>query len=1486
MTRALAVGFVWLSISGTGLAGGRYSFSNLQDSTSGFTNFSAPVISRVNGAVAFAGRLEAGQTGIFTVFGGRLTTNAIAGDGAFIRFADAVTNSLDAFDGYLRSADIAINSAGTVVFLATRADGVAGVFSGHGGTVRLWVDDKDRFKSFHFEDNTVRWAGLSINDAGTLAVAAQLKEGGTELLMISPSGEIRTLTSSSKLAPALGLDSPMITSSGVVGFRARLPDLAQTYYSEDPDIGTPARVLATGSGANSFRLLGMPSLNDIGVFSFWATRDNSHTVGVFTTALADIGPSAIYSETQLGLGFFVDYTKVTAINKSGRVIFSFTGNKSIYSGPNEEDRVIGYGDSLFGSTVSAVTISRQSLDESGRIAFSYALADGRSGIAVSSPPPARNPTGDLLIKASEEPSSAFRSQDEFLPSPEEEQLRVIEFAPKTNSVIAFDVLLRNAASEPVSYILSGEETGDTGWKMSARLGVADLWSTLKGDGYVIESLGPGASLQFRVELSGTNPAVRLPSGTQHGFAISVAKKNDPFLVHDAVGARAETVVDLVVNTLGDKEDFDDTDGVADVDRDTPGQQVTLRAAIQTAIKAAGRQRITFDLPNKDPAGPTIRLLNSLPVLTGVCEIAGETQPGAGRVAIDGSALASNSAVGLDVAGKAVISGLSFVGFPNALRLSGGASVVKQCFFGLDAKGQLAASNSASVLITSGKLGPGNGMTVRSNIFVRGAAGVVVHKQEGGVSPKNATIDGNTFGRMAGSDAQRGPHHGVIMANASSCVLGGLVPAARNSFFETGTAVVIAGKEAANNAVLGNWIGLTADGVRFVGESWLHYGVVIAFDAHHNQVGSSAAGSRNIIGGCFPCGVLVTLRAHDNAIEGNWIGLNSQGTGEAYNNTGVWLQAGSKNRLGGSTPAQRNIIAGNLREGVKIGHIRGEPFRPEEDPGTELCSEAQVQGNWIGLDPSGTRAIPNGRDWSDGHGIRIAQFADGTLVGGNTEGKRNLVGGNEGPGITVEGDKGTTQTILGNYIGLAPDGTSPRPNHGAGIKVYYEPVAIIGGFDPGALNRIAFNTGAGIDLSYVRSASATPLSANLIYNNLEKKNIALQSSPLANDPGDADVGANGLQNWPFLLGAFNQDGATVVVLDVSSLVRNTPIRLDLFRAAGGGGDLWLGGVDVTTGSNSRDVYGITMALQAVGTEITALATSAEGTSEFSPITRVYAGQDTDQDGIPDSIEESAPVPAAVSAASPSLLPSGLLSTPTQGDRNADDVPDASQANVSSVQIPNREVWITIEAGSDLELGYAVGLARDRVPRLPIGTRVEPGAVRFDLYNNEDLAQPIRFLLPPQPTLPTVWLLANSGWKQIAVDSSEKLGGLLAIRFLLPPNLESNTWVVALGQPASPKVDAPLLTLFPWTFEPLGRDETVPPPAFNDESTPTAVLEHGWVHHVRVALPPDSPDAQLETSADLIQWNRIDATPFPNSPYLDLAWPEPDPYRFFRWNPDVP
>jgi hypothetical protein len=109
---------------------------------------------------------------------------------------------------------------------------------------------------------------------------------------------------------------------------------------------------------------------------------------------------------------------------------------------------------------------------------------------------------------------------------------------------------------------------------------------------------------------------------------------------------------------------------------------------------------------------------------------------------------------------------------------------------------------------------------------------------------------------------------------------------------------------------------------------------------------------------------------------------------------------------------------------------------------------------------------------------------------------------------------------------------------------------------------------------------------------------------ANDAGDADSGANGLQNFPVLSSA-TSTGSTTNVLGSLSSAAATQYRIEFFSssacdASGNGqGQTFLGFASVTTNASGLALIDATLSIPAPGPQITATATDPTGnTSEFS------------------------------------------------------------------------------------------------------------------------------------------------------------------------------------------------------------------------------------------------------------------------------------------------
>src|SRR5439155_13647 len=157
-------------------------------------------------------------------------------------------------------------------------------------------------------------------------------------------------------------------------------------------------------------------------------------------------------------------------------------------------------------------------------------------------------------------------------------------------------------------------------------------------------------------------------------------------------------------------------------------------------------------------------------------------------------------------------------------------------------------------------------------------------------------------------------------------------------------VGILGAGSDSNVVEGNFIGTDRTGTAALGN--IQRGVNLFNGAQHNIVGTDADGinddaERNIISGNGQDGVgISTAGTSFNVIAGNYVGTDSTGSLAIGNHQrGVSIFGGAAaNTVGGTSPAARNVIGGNLFEGVGI-------------LGAGSDSNV-VEGNFIGTDRTG------------------------------------------------------------------------------------------------------------------------------------------------------------------------------------------------------------------------------------------------------------------------------------------------------------------------------------------------------------------------------------------------------------------------------------------------------------------------------------------------------------------------------------------------------
>lgn len=379
------------------------------------------------------------------------------------------------------------------------------------------------------------------------------------------------------------------------------------------------------------------------------------------------------------------------------------------------------------------------------------------------------------------------------------------------------------------------------------------------------------------------------------------------------------------------------------------------------------------------------------------------------------------------------------------------------------------------------------------------------------------------------------------------------------------------------SIQGNFIGTNASGTA-AGPGAPSVGIAIVSDA--NVVGGTQPADRNLISGNSD-GVVINGQplafpntGRSNVIQGNLIGTNAAGTAVipgGSNGVVVAMDSsssrGRQNTIGGSTPAARNVIAGQAQVGVLL---RGGSLAA---PGANL-----VQGNFIGTDAAGTAALPNDT------GVATSDFNGGNTIGGSSLAEANVIAGNTTRGVLL----GTPDNVLRfNFVGTTLGATAPLAN-GAGVQVD------VGDDNLVADNVIATNGTVGVVVGSLDPATTgTSILGNSIHGN-GTRGIDLIGS------------ANGAQSAPALTTA-SIAGGTLTVSGTLASTASASFQVQVFvnatcDASGSGeGQTHVGDVAVTTDGSGNGSFGpVSFGVPPGQTVVTATATgdATGNTSEFS------------------------------------------------------------------------------------------------------------------------------------------------------------------------------------------------------------------------------------------------------------------------------------------------
>lgn len=356
------------------------------------------------------------------------------------------------------------------------------------------------------------------------------------------------------------------------------------------------------------------------------------------------------------------------------------------------------------------------------------------------------------------------------------------------------------------------------------------------------------------------------------------------------------------------------------------------------------------------------------------------------------------------------------------------------------------TNGITLYSANGNLIGGTSTAARNIISGNGWSGVYL---QGSTSTGNL-IEGNYIGTDTnGSLALPNGGDGVTINGAPANTIGGIATGAGNLLSGNSQGGVnLKGAGADGNMVQGNLIGTDWSGR--LACSNMSSGIII-LGGHSNLIGGTSVAARNIISANKLAGVYVATNSAGNLVQGNYIGLSVTGTNALGNlKNGISIDSASDNTIGGTIAEARNVISGNISNGIAI---YGSP-----------ATGNAILGNYIGSDFRGVVALSNRLC-----GIQIQSPAN--TIGGASTGAGNLVSGNVLDGIFLDGPSAASNIIQGNWIGTAADGKTGLMNVRAGVGISMAPGNLIGGTTPGAGNLISANANSAGDAGIYLFANA-------------------------------------------------------------------------------------------------------------------------------------------------------------------------------------------------------------------------------------------------------------------------------------------------------------------------------------------------------------------------------------------------------------------------------
>lgn len=273
---------------------------------------------------------------------------------------------------------------------------------------------------------------------------------------------------------------------------------------------------------------------------------------------------------------------------------------------------------------------------------------------------------------------------------------------------------------------------------------------------------------------------------------------------------------------------------------------------------------------------------------------------------------------------------------------------------------------------------------------------------------------------------------------------------------------------------------------------------------------------------------------NNTIAGNYLGAlttsgGSAGVLEQNGESGLAI-SGANNTIGGTSAADRNLISANSLEGIAIS-------------GTGATGNVIV-GNLIGTDSTGLLDLGNGQA-----GVLIYGGASSNTIGGTTPASRNIISGNAGDGVNIQGTGTTGNVVQGNFIGTTIDGESDLGNSANGVNIT-STGNTIGGSGFGAGNVVSGNDLRGI---YVTGAG---VSATIQGNYVGLDDDGMQAIGNSFDGIEVAFGAGNVTIQDNVVAANGQWGITLQGTGSGNTLIGNTVGLNLTQSSALGGGVYI------------------------------------------------------------------------------------------------------------------------------------------------------------------------------------------------------------------------------------------------------------------------------------------------------------------------------------------